>query len=80
MSDLNLHKQRSQTLDDCLVKISQIIQALGVEEMTVSPDAHQHVINTGMIVDKQTMDGFVSQIDEMYSSIVAPVRNLGPGL
>lgn len=78
MSEYYQHKQNTSPLDDCLVKMARIIQSLGVEELTITSDTHQHVINSVLPVDKLDVDCFVSQIDQLYTAIVVPARGGGP--
>jgi hypothetical protein len=63
--------RQTQTFDQCLTRLAEVLKAMGIEELTMEHDFHYHSINTDHPVDDIVICNFCDHVEQMYAGIVA---------
>ena len=62
--------QQLPDINVCLTRLTVILRALGVEELTIGHDNEFHLINTEHTTDDTLLHRFCDQVNQVYDMIV----------
>jgi hypothetical protein len=63
--------QQKMNLDESLDHLAKILRAVGVQELTVEPDSHYHLIDNDHAADPEMIGSFCKHIAQMYDQMMA---------